>query len=131
MESGLPLTVVGWEIGMGEAFIQEEDIANLNALGELGQFAVRCNRVLMAYNAEREKRIGFDLPDPTTMAVALYPDIVKDYIDAFCWIEYKSDTSYGQYIIDSTHLKGKPHNTRTILELKPGLFKQKLLTLLS
>lgn len=26
LESGLPLTVVGWEIGMGEAFINQKDI---------------------------------------------------------------------------------------------------------
>ena len=131
IESGLPLTVVGWEIGMGEAFIGTQDIERLNSLGELGQFAVRCNKVLMAFNAEREKRIGFDLPDPTAMAVALYPDIVESDIQAYGWIEYQSEKSYGQYVIDSTHLSGKPANTRTILAIKDGMFKQKLFSLLA
>ncbi|WP_268597597.1 nucleoside hydrolase, partial [Escherichia coli] len=46
LTAGLPLTLVGWEIGMGEAFINERDIERLNNLGELGRFAVRCNRTL-------------------------------------------------------------------------------------
>lgn len=78
MQSGLPMTVVGWEIGMGEAFINEDDIAYLNQLSPLGQFAVRCNKSLMEFNAGRTVRKGFDLPDPTTMAVALFPDIVEE-----------------------------------------------------
>lgn len=131
LSSGLPLTVVGWEIGMGEAFIGLDDIAKLNAAGPLGQFAVRCNKVLMAFNAEREKRDGFDLPDPTAMAVALYPDIVEDYVDAYSWIEYQQASSYGHYVIDATRLTDKPYNTRTILGIKSGEFKRKLLSLLS
>ncbi|HAY0634286.1 TPA: ribonucleoside hydrolase [Serratia marcescens] len=131
LNAGLPLTLVGWEIGMGEAFIGEDDIERLHHLGELGRFAVRCNRTLMAFNAGRTERKGFDLPDPTTMAVALYPDIVETSLEAYSWVEYKSERSYGHYIIDSTHLTGEPANARVITRIKPGLFKEKLFSLLS
>lgn len=131
LESGLPLTIVGWEIGMGEAFIGEEDMEHLNNLGELGQFAVRCNRVLMEFNAGRTERRGFDLPDPTTMAVALYPDIVEEYIETHSWIEYQSAKSYGHYIIDSTNLTDKAANAKVVKRIKSGNFKDKLFSLLS
>lgn len=131
LNSGLPLTIVGWEIGMGEAFIGEEDIKQLNQLGELGEFTVRCNKVLMEFNAGRTDRVGFDLPDPTTMAVALYPDIVESYIEAYSWIEYKSEQSYGHFVIDSTNLIHKPQNAKVITKIKDGYFKQKLFELLS
>ncbi|QFT13036.1 nucleoside hydrolase [Vibrio sp. THAF190c] len=131
LNSGLPLTIVGWEIGMGEAFIGEEDIKQLNQLGELGEFTVRCNKVLMEFNAGRTDRVGFDLPDPTTMAVALYPDIVESYIEAYSWIEYKSEQSYGHFVIDSTNLTHKPQNAKVITKIKDGYFKQKLFKLLS
>ncbi|HID8218898.1 TPA: nucleoside hydrolase [Serratia marcescens] len=131
IKSGLPVTVVGWEIGMGEAFINQDDIEILNQLGSLGQFAVRCNKYLMEFNAGRTERKGFDLPDPTTMAVALYPEIIQDAVSRYSWVEYKSDTSYGHYVIDSTNLTGKKPNARIVLSIKSGYFKEKLFSLLS
>lgn len=131
IKSGLPLTVVGWEIGMGEAFINEEDIKYLNQLSALGRFTVRCNKSLMEFNAGRTERKGFDLPDPTTMAVALYPEIIQDTMTRFSWVEYKSQTSYGHYVIDSTNLTGEEPNARIVLKIKSGLFKEKLFKLLS
>lgn len=42
----------------------------------------------MAFNAGRSERKGFDLPDPTAMAVALYPDIVETSLEAYSRVEY-------------------------------------------
>lgn len=131
LESDLPLTIVGWEIGMGEAFIGEDDMQKLNELSELGQFSVRCNKVLMEFNAGRTDRIGFDLPDPTTMAVALYPEIIEKAIETYSWIEYKSERSYGHYVIDSTNLIDKPANAKVVTRIKDGCFKDKLFALLA
>ncbi|MGX5089110.1 nucleoside hydrolase [Enterobacter sp. UPMP2052] len=131
IKSGLALTVVGWEIGMGEAFINEYDMDYLNKLSSLGRFTVRCNKALMEFNAGRTERKGFDLPDPTTMAVALYPDIIQEAIVRYSWVEYKSQSSYGHYVIDSTNLTGKAPNARIVLKIKSGLFKDKLFRLLA
>lgn len=131
LQSGLPINIVGWEIGMGEAFIGEQDMKQLNELGELGQFAVRCNKTLMQFNGGRTERIGFDLPDPTTMAVALYPEIVESSIKAYSWVEYQSERSYGHFVIDSTNLTHKPENANVITKIKEGYFKRKLFELLA
>lgn len=131
LQSGLPVTVVGWEIGMGEAFINQDDIDYLSTLSDLGRFAVRCNRTLMAFNAGRTDRVGFDLPDPTTMAVALFPEIIENCIEAHTWIEYHSEKSYGHFVIDSTQLTFQATNARVVTSIKSGMFKQKLFSLLS
>lgn len=131
IKSGFPLTVVGWEIGMGEAFINEHDLDYLNQLSPLGRFVVRCNKTLMEFNAGRTERKGFDLPDPTTMAVALYPDIIQEAFVHYSWVEYKSQSSYGHYVIDSTNLTGNTPNARIVLKIKSGLFKDKLFRLMS
>ncbi|EBM9948774.1 ribonucleoside hydrolase, partial [Salmonella enterica subsp. enterica serovar Give] len=128
---GLALTVIGWEIGMGEAFINDLDIDYLNQLSSLGRFVVRCNKTLMEFNAGRTERKGFDLPDPTTMAVALYPGIIQEAFSCYSWVEYKSQSSYGHYVIDSTNLTGNPANARVVLKIKSGLFKSKLFSLLA
>lgn len=131
IKSGLAVTVVGWEIGMGEAFINEHDIDYLNQLSPLGRFTVRCNKTLMEFNAGRTERKGFDLPDPTTMAVALYPNIIQEAFVRYSWVEHKSQSSYGHYVIDSTNLTGNTPNARIVLKIKSGLFKNKLFRLLA
>ena len=130
MKSKLAKTVVGWDICMAETFINPSDIAHLNSLGPLGEFAVRCNATLIEFNKGWGKD-GFDLPDPTTVAVALYPDIVTRQFDAFGYVEYKSEKTYGQFIIDQFQLTGKPHNATIITEIDARQFKQKLFQLLS
>ncbi|MGB0895205.1 MAG: nucleoside hydrolase [Parashewanella sp.] len=129
--SGLPITAIGWEIGVGEAFINENDIQKLNQLGRLGKFAVDINQTVKAFNYQRSNKVGFDLPDPTAMAVALYPEIVTDCISAHTWIEYQSPTAYGHLAIDATGLLDKPVNAKIITKINHKLFKHKLFTLLA
>lgn len=130
MKSKLAKTVIGWDVCMAETFINQPDIAYLNSLGPLGEFAVRCNASLIEFNKGWGKD-GFDLPDPTAVAVALYPDIVSKQFDAYGYVEYKSEQAYGQFIIDQLQLTRKPHNVTIITEIDAHRFKQKLFQLLS
>ncbi|EQB99189.1 pyrimidine-specific ribonucleoside hydrolase [Photorhabdus temperata subsp. temperata M1021] len=132
LNSGLPLVFCGWELGMEDAFINESDMDKLSSLSDLGQFAVRCNKTLIEFNIERCNRKGFDLPDPITMAVALYPnEMIADKLAVYGYVEYQSERSYGHLVIDSTHLLNKPHNMTFIMKIKGSVFKNKLFTLLS
>ncbi|NHB96043.1 nucleoside hydrolase [Photorhabdus stackebrandtii] len=132
LNSGLPLVFCGWELGMEDAFINEFDMDKLSSISDLGQFAVRCNRTLMEFNAGRCDKKGFDLPDPITMAVALYPnEMIVDKLAVYGYVEYQSERSYGHLVIDSTHLLNKPHNMTVITKIKGNVFKHKLFTLLS
>jgi purine nucleosidase len=130
MKSKLARTVVGWDVAMAETFFSRSDIAHLNSLGPLGEFAVRCNASLIEFNRDRGKD-GFDLPDPTTVAVALYPDMVTKAFDAYGYVEYKSEKAYGQFIIDQLQLTGEAHNVKIIAEIDARRFKQRLFQLLS
>ena len=131
MDSALPKTVVGWDVCLGDTFINRQDIAQLNSLGTLGKFAVRCNATLIAINKEAWGKDGFDLPDPTTVAVALYPDIVTKQFDAYGYVEHKSENAYGQFIIDQLEIQKMPHNVTIVAEIDAQKFKQALFDLLS
>ena len=130
LESTVPKTVVGWDVCMGETFINQDDIAHLNSLGPLGKFAVRCNAVLMEYTKGWGKD-GFDLPDPTTVAVALYPHIVTKQFDAYSYIEHKSESAYGQFVIDQLKITNKSPNATIVTEIDAKQFKQALFDRLS
>ncbi len=77
-ESGLPLTLVGWDISCASAVVDAEAEADLRALGtDLAHFAVDIQGVLTDFAHSVTKLEGFDLPDPIAMAVAIDPEIAE------------------------------------------------------
>ena len=77
-ESGLPLTLVGWDISCASAVIDRAAEAELRALDtELAHFTVDIQGVLTDFAHEVTKLGGFDLPDPIAMAVAIEPEIAE------------------------------------------------------
>lgn len=127
LNSGLPLTFVGWDVSTDDTFITLEDIAFLRSTGSpIAEFCVRCNAVLQQYNLDSWGKQGFDLPDPVTVAAALYPEIITEQITAFGYMEYRSPDTYGQLIIDRFGLNNKPANATFCLKIDPQQFKQKL-----
>lgn len=129
-ESELQKTVIGWDVCTGRAFLDRSDILRLTSVGDLGRFAVRCNASLIEFNRQ-SGRDGFDLPDPTAVSVALYPEIVTERFDARCYVEYRSDASYGQFVIDRLHLLEQPENAEIVTEIDAALFRKKLFELLA
>ena len=130
IKSELKKTVVGWDIGMGESFINPGDINHIKSLGPLGEFAIRCNASLIEFT-QGWGMDGFDLPDPTAMAVALDASIVTKKFEAYTFVEYKSDSTYGQYVIDRWDLEEKAHNATIVEQIDALRFKQMLFRLLS
>ncbi|MCB9451189.1 MAG: nucleoside hydrolase [Anaerolineaceae bacterium] len=128
--SGLPLTFVGWDVSTDDTFITQADIDALLATGsKIAAFCVRCNAVLQQYNADSWGKIGFDLPDPVTMAAALYPDIITRQIDAYVHVEYRSEACYGQVVIDQHNLLQRPANACICLGVDARRFKEILFRL--
>jgi purine nucleosidase len=128
--SGVPTTVVGWDVCTGGAFLNLDDVERLRAVGPRGRFAVRCNASLLAINA-RLGRQGLDLADPTAMAVALSPELVTSSLDAYGYVEHRSDASYGQFVIDRVGLMEQPPNVTICTAINGPAFKDRLLRLLA
>lgn len=127
LKSGVPLFIVGWDVSMGTTFIEDKDIAYLNKSGsKIASFCVRCNQTLYEYNLQRLNKHGFDLPDPATMVAAIYPETILESYDAHVDVEYKSETTYGQLIIDYMNILGKPVNAKICKMLDGQMFKERL-----
>ena len=130
IQSTLAKSVIGWDVCMAEAFLNRSDIAHLNSLGALGEFAARASVSLIEFTKGLGKD-GFGPADQTAVAVALYPDIVTKQFDAFAYVEYKNEEAYGQFIIDQLQVTDNPHNVTAITEIDARQFKEKLFQLLS
>lgn len=130
INAGLNLYFVGWDVSMGTSFINKEDMDYLMESGsDIAKFCVRCNKALEKFNLERLGHIGFDLPDPATVAAALYGDMVENY-DAYCYVDYTSEKGYGQLVIDDMHIEQKTPNATFCSQLNGQLFKEKLFQLI-
>jgi purine nucleosidase len=92
----------------------------------IAAFCVRCNQSLKEFNLDRLGKHGFDLPDPATVAAAVYPEIILEIVEAYACIETKSETTYGQVIIDSMGLLKKFPNALICRSLDEQVFKARL-----
>jgi purine nucleosidase len=75
-ESGIAVEMVGWDVSVADAVIDDALAAEIRAIGPLGEFCIDIQRVLRRFCEASSKLAGFDWPDPIAMAVALEPDIV-------------------------------------------------------
>ena len=130
MASEMKKMVVGWDVCYDETFINRSDMERLNTLSSLGAFAVRCNASLVEFNKNWNKD-GFDLPDPTAVVSAIYPEIISNQFDAYSYVEYQSERSYGQYVIDQYGIMQKPQNATVVSKIHAKQFKDKIFELLA
>lgn len=81
-ESGMAMTMVGWDISWKHATFDAEQAAEIRRIGTpLAEFVVDIQATLTEFSMRENALPGFDLPDPITMAAAIDPTIAtyKDY----------------------------------------------------
>lgn len=77
-ESGLPITMVGWDISWKYATFDARQAAEIRDIDtELARFVVDIQATLAEFSIAENALAGFDLPDPITMAAAIEPGICE------------------------------------------------------
>jgi purine nucleosidase len=115
-ESGLPITMVGWDISYTYATFDPEEAARLRAVGTpVAAFCVDIQRVLQRYALETTNLPGFDLPDPIAMAIAL--DSTTATATKVCFVAVETDGIWGrgQTIVDHLGITGRAPNTEVVI----------------
>lgn len=127
LASGAPIFLVGWDACLGNAFLDAQEIQKLAKSGSpIAEFCLRCNRSVQEFNLQRFDSVGIDLPDPSAMVAALYPDTVLETLEVYAEVETKGDKTYGQVIIDTMGLLEKSPNVTLCKSLDGAKFKQRL-----
>lgn len=81
-DSGMEMTMVGWDISWKHATFDAEQAAEIRRIGTpLAEFVIDIQATLTEFSMTENALPGFDLPDPITMAAAIDPSIAeyKDY----------------------------------------------------
>ena len=138
LNSGIPMTIIGFDVCLGEAALTQDDMDVLLASGKPeAVFSVKCNRSLLEYNIQRCNQPIVDLPDAVAMGVVLWNEIVLEEKWCYCYVCTMEEAAYGQVILNdgsklaiSDGFTGHTPNAKVCKTIDNLLFKEKLISLL-
>ncbi len=123
-ESGLKeIIFVGWDACLGDSMLNPQEIAKIRESGELGKFAIDCNKDLMEMNRERFGDAYLDMADPSAMAAALYPECIERCEKYYCQVDVTNGPSYGSMLVDVNYFSGQEPNVYICSKLYPDKYK--------
>lgn len=139
LRSGIPVTVIGFDMCIGEAALLADEIDAIEQSGSpVGYFAMRCNYSLIDYNVRRSNKKFLDLPDPIAMAAVVWPELVLDAPLCYCYTCVKEEMTYGQVIVDDGSVRasglaycGCEPNATVVRSMDFAGFKRRLHELLT
>lgn len=131
-QSGMSLTMIGWELSRGDATLSDHEIESIRAIGtERAQFAMDCNAHALKAVREIQGEAGLALADPVAMAVALDEraclDRSKHYVDISC----DTDLTRGMTVVDQLNVTHQSPNATVCWSLDATHWKSMLITALS
>ena len=121
-ESDIPVEMVGWDVSVADAVVDDALAAEIRAVGPLGAFCIDIQRTLRRFCEESSKLKGFDWPDPIAMAVALEPDIATSESLRRVEISLSDGHGRGQSIVDHLDNTKRPPNCRVVARVDRGRF---------
>jgi len=131
LSSGLPMTMVGWDICMRHALIGPEEYAEIEAMKTPeSRFFVAVNRQVRKFTS---KRVGMDAttcPDSITMSIVLNPKVAIDVRRRYVEVDNAPGVSRGATLVDDQGLLGKRPNASVVYEASHDLYRAMLYRLL-
>ena len=113
-ESGMQITMIGWDISRKYAVIEEADVTSIKAFNTpLADFCVDIQGTVLELVTTELGLSGFDLPDPIAMAVALDNTVIVESDTYAVTVDTSTGPSRGQTLIDHSHRSGE-RNTRVV-----------------
>lgn len=123
----VPIAVCPIDLCWGEIEFQAGEIDRIaNAGTARGDFLVGANTTLRRYMASHFGRDVIDMPDPTTVAAALYPEMIKTATPCYSYVDVKGNHTYGQTVFDTMDILKRPKNATLVSELYADMFKNKI-----
>ncbi|MBR4073401.1 MAG: nucleoside hydrolase [Clostridia bacterium] len=126
LNSGIPITVIGLDMCLGESSLNKEDLNCLANLGKKGSFVEKCTSKILEHNIIKFGSHTADIPDAVAVSVCLWKDTVKNSSLAFCRCVTDNNAHYGQVEVC---LSDKP-NTTLVTEFNANRFKERLINAL-
>ena len=98
LDSGLPVTVVGLDMCGGEAMWTDEQFADLEKTGEIGEFVTASFGKIREFYAQNGSEGTVMNCDPVAVMCALYPDFMNESVQCHASCITKNGETYGQVL---------------------------------
>ena len=113
--SGLAITMVGWDNSYKYAMLKDKEINELKSLKtKYADFCVDIQKTLIELTHASYGFYGFDLPDPITMAIALDNDIILESQQLHVLVDVRDGITRGQTIVDYFNAEQGDQNVRVV-----------------
>jgi inosine-uridine nucleoside N-ribohydrolase len=131
LSSGMPTTMVGWEICMRHGLIGASEYVEIGRMKTSeAEFFVAVNRQVRRFT---KKQTGIDAssgPDSITMSIVLNPKVATDVRRRFVEVDNAPGVSRGATYVDDLGVLGKKPNVSVVYEASQELYRRMLFKLL-
>ncbi len=132
LHSGMPTTMVGWEICMRYGIIGASEYKQIESFGtKEAAFFSAVNRQVRKYHMKLRGIDATDCPDSITMSIVLNPKVATKVLSKYVEVDTESELSRGATIVDDLDVMTKKHNVNVVYEASQKLFREMLYKLLS
>ena len=125
-ESGLPVTMVGWDISWQYATFDAEQADEIRRIGTpLAEFVIDIQKTLTDFSIRENALAGFDLPDPMAMAAAIDPAVCR-YERFRVDVTTGDDLARGMTVVDRLGATGRAPNVDVAVSADRAAFVELL-----
>ncbi len=131
LQSGMPTTMVGWEICMRYAVVGESEYREIEAMRtKEAEFFIAVNRQVRKYHKRVRGVDATECPDSVTMSIVLDRKVANKVFPKYVEVDNQSELSRGATIVDDLNVLGRKPNVNVVYEASSRLFRRALYRLL-
>ena len=121
LHSGMPLTLLPWDITSQVLFMQAHADALLQINSPVTRFIADATSFYMEFHKQYFGYAGSSINDPCAVALAFRPDLAE-YEDVFVDVELEGGKSVGKTIVDRQNMWQRPPNVRLVRSFRNDVF---------
>tara|TARA_X000001036_G_scaffold24117_1_gene20188 strand:- start:240 stop:845 length:606 start_codon:yes stop_codon:yes gene_type:complete len=115
LNSGIPITVIGWDPSLYDAMIDTEKIQEIDAIGtKFSKFTNDIQVVLREMMKDIFGSDSYDLPDPLAMSVYLDNEIISQSVEVNVRVDTRDGMTRGGCILDFLNLEPEAPKIRVV-----------------
>jgi len=131
LHSGLPTTMVGWEICMKYGLIGPREYSQIEAMGtKYSEFFIAVNRQVRKFMREERGMDATSCPDSITMSIVLNRKVATDVRRKFVDVDTSDGVSRGAMVVDHMGVLGRRPNVAVVYDASEARFREMLYAML-
>jgi purine nucleosidase len=131
LHSGMPMTMVGWEICMRHGLIGPREYSRIGGMDTAeSKFFVSVNRRVRKFMKRERGLDATSCPDSITMAIVLDPGVATDVRKRYVDVDNGDGISRGASLVDEMSVLGRKRNVGVVYSASQDRFRRMLFRML-